>query len=111
MDVLECDFLDNGMDGYVDLWKDLCREFMRKFDNSKKFNNYLYYWDHMKWLDNIVTTNTTNVVKGTFEVLYWKTGDEEYDESKKDLLAKLQRVQATFQKCFGSRKKRMPWCA
>jgi hypothetical protein len=26
----------------------------------------------MKWLDTIVTINTTNVVKGTFEVSYKK---------------------------------------
>jgi hypothetical protein len=60
------------MDGYVELYKDLCRKFMRSFDESKKYNNYLDYWDHVKWLDNIVTINTTNVVKGTFEVLYRK---------------------------------------
>jgi hypothetical protein len=46
-------------------------------------------------LRNIVTTNTTTVVKGTFEVLYWKKGDEEYNKSKKEFLAKLQKVQAT----------------
>jgi hypothetical protein len=68
--VLEHEFPDTGMDGYVELCKDLCWEFMREFDASKKFNNYLDYWDHMKWLDNIAATNTTNVVKGTFEVLY-----------------------------------------
>jgi hypothetical protein len=28
----------------------------------------LDYWDHVKWLDTIITINTTNVVKGTFEV-------------------------------------------
>jgi hypothetical protein len=54
----------------------------------------------VKWLDHIVTTNTNNVVKGTFEVLYQKKKDEEYDESKKDLLAKLQKVQATCQRFF-----------
>jgi hypothetical protein len=42
-----------------------------------------------------VARNTTNVVKGTFEVLYPKKEDEEYDESKKELLAKLYKVQAT----------------
>jgi hypothetical protein len=56
---------------------------MKEFDTSEKFNNYLDYWDHVKWLDTIVTINTTNVIKGIFEVLYPKKGDEEYDESKK----------------------------
>jgi hypothetical protein len=43
MDMLELDFLDSGMDGYVDLCKDLYGEFMCKFDNSEKFNNNLDY--------------------------------------------------------------------
>jgi hypothetical protein len=41
MDMLEPKFLNNGMDGYVELFKDLCCEFMRSFDESKKYNNYL----------------------------------------------------------------------
>jgi hypothetical protein len=40
-DMLEHTFLDNGMDGYVDLCKDLCRKFMKSFDESEKYNNYL----------------------------------------------------------------------
>jgi hypothetical protein len=63
----------------------------------------------MKWLDNIVTTNTTNVVKGTFEVLYPKKGDEEYNKSKKDLLAKLEKVQGMCQSYSGNRMKIVPW--
>jgi hypothetical protein len=43
LDMFEREFLDTGMDKYVELYKDLCREFMRKFDDSKKFNNYLDY--------------------------------------------------------------------
>jgi hypothetical protein len=109
MDSLEHNYLDGGMDGYVELCKDLCREFMKELDDSKKFNNYLDYWEHVKWLDQIVTTNTNNVVKGTFEVLYRKKKDEEHDESKKELLTKLQKVQATCQGYFGSRTKTMPW--
>jgi hypothetical protein len=43
MDMLERTFLDNGLDGYVDLCKDLCREFMEACDTSEQFNNYLDY--------------------------------------------------------------------
>ena len=67
------------MDGYIELCKDLCHKFMNKFDGTKKFNNYLDFWDHAKWLDSIVITNTKNVVKGTFEVLYKRKGDEDND--------------------------------
>jgi hypothetical protein len=63
----------------------------------------------VKWLDTIVTINTTNVMKETFEVLYPKKGDEECDESKKELLAKLHTIQATCQKYSGSKTKTMPW--
>jgi hypothetical protein len=101
MDMLECTFFDNGLDGYVALCKDLCSEFMEACDTSEQFNNYLDYWDHVKWLDIIVTINTTNVVKGTFEVLYPKKGDEEYDKSKKQFLAKLYKVQAACRRYQG----------
>jgi hypothetical protein len=109
MGMLERTFLDNGLDGYVDLCKDLCCEFMEACDTSEKYNNYLDYWDHVKWLDTIVTINTTNVVKGTFEVLYPEKGDEEYNESKKELLAKLYKVQATCRRYSGNKTKTMPW--
>jgi hypothetical protein len=109
MDMLECTFLDNRLDGYVDLCKDLCHEFMEACDTSEQFNNYLDYWDHVKWLDTIVTINTTNVVKGTFEVLYPKKGNEEYDESKKQLLAKLYKVQAACRRYSRNKMKTMPW--
>jgi hypothetical protein len=46
---------------------------MKTLDESEKFN-YLEFWKHVKWLDHIVTTNTNNVMKGTFEVLYRKKG-------------------------------------
>jgi hypothetical protein len=72
MDMLECNFLDGGMDGYMELCKDLYREFMKELDDFEKFNNYLDYWENVKWLDHIVTTNTNNAVKGNFEVLYRK---------------------------------------
>jgi hypothetical protein len=109
MDMLERTFLNNGLDGYVALCKDLCREFMEACDTSKQFNNYLDYWDHVKWLDTIVTINTTNVVKGTFEVLYPKKGDEEYNESKKQLLTKLYKVQVACRRYSRKKTKTMPW--
>jgi hypothetical protein len=109
MDMLESNFLDNGLDEYVELYKDLCCKFMKAFDESEKFNKHLEYWNHVKWMDHIVTPNTNNVVKGTFEILYQKKKDEEYDDSKKDLLTKLQKVQATCQRYSRSRTKTMPW--
>jgi hypothetical protein len=42
MDMLERTFLDNELDGYVELYKDLRRKFMKSFDESKKYN-YLNY--------------------------------------------------------------------
>jgi hypothetical protein len=109
MDMLERTFLNNRLDGYIALCKELCKEFIKACDDSKQFNNYLDYWDHMKWLHTVVTINTTNVVKGTFEVLYPKKGDEEYDESKKQLLAKLYKVEAACRRFSGNKTKTMPW--
>jgi hypothetical protein len=109
MDMLERTFLDNGLDGYVALCKDLCKEFRKACDDFEQFNNYLDSWDHVKWLDTVVTINTTNVVKGTFEVLYPKKGDEEYNKSKKQLLAKLYKVEAACWRFSGNKTKTMPW--
>ena len=108
MDMLECTFLDNGLDGYVALYKELCKEFMKACNDSEQFNNYLDYWDHVKWLDTVVTINTTNVVKETFEILYPKKRNEEYDESKKQLLAKLYKVEATCWRISRNKTKTMP---
>jgi hypothetical protein len=38
----------------------------------------------VKWLDTIVTINTTNFVKGTFEVLYPKNGMKSTMNSRKN---------------------------
>jgi hypothetical protein len=48
MDMLECTFLDNRLDGYVALYKELYNEFMNACDTSEQFNDYLDYWDHVK---------------------------------------------------------------
>jgi hypothetical protein len=43
MDMLERTFLNNGLDGYVALCKELCCKFMKACDTSEQFNNYLDY--------------------------------------------------------------------
>jgi hypothetical protein len=43
------------------------------------------------------------------KVLYKKKGEEKYDKFKKELLAKILKVQAAYQKYFGSKTKTMPW--
>jgi hypothetical protein len=43
MDMLEHTFLDNGLDGYVALCKELCCKFMKACDTSEEFNNYIDY--------------------------------------------------------------------
>jgi hypothetical protein len=65
----------------------------------------LDYWDHVKWLDTVVTINTTNVVKGTFEVLYPKKRDDEYDKFKKQLLTKFYKVEAACRRFSGNKNK------
>jgi ribosomal protein S5 len=60
------------------------------------------------WLDNIVTTNTINVVKKTFKVLYKKKRNEKYKKLKKILLKKLMKVQDVCQKYSRIKSKIMP---
>jgi hypothetical protein len=42
MDMLECTFLDYGLDRYVELYKDLYCKFMKSFDEFEKHSNYKY---------------------------------------------------------------------
>jgi hypothetical protein len=39
---------------------------MKELDDFEKFNNYLDYWEYVKWLDHIVTTNTSHCCEGNF---------------------------------------------
>ena len=98
MDMLERTFLDNGLDGYVALYKELYCKFMKACDTSEQFDDYLNYLDHVKWLDTILIIDTTTVIKGTLEVLYPKNWNEDYDKSKKQFLAKFYKVQVACQR-------------
>ena len=65
-------FLDNGFDGFVNLCANLGREITDKLDESELYNNWSDFFEHIQWLDEIVTQNTTNVVIGNFEVVHKK---------------------------------------
>ena len=50
------------------------------------YNNWADYAEHIQWLDELVTRNTTNVVVGTFEVIHKKILGQGYDSELEDLL-------------------------
>ena len=48
-------FLDNGFDDFVNLCVDLLQEITDKLDESELYNNWTNLFEHIQWLDEIVT--------------------------------------------------------
>ena len=72
LEMLNREFLDNGFNGIVNLCANLGQEITDRLDESKLYNNWTHFFEHIHWLDEIVTWNTTNVVVETFEIVYKK---------------------------------------
>ena len=85
--MLNWEFLDNGFDGFVNLCTNLGREITGKLDEFELYNNWTNFFEHIQWLDEIVTQNTTNVVMGTFEIVHKKNqGQSQCNTELEDLL-------------------------
>ena len=72
MQMLQREFLDAGVDGFLSLCANIGREITDKLEDTELYNSWADYVEHIQWLDKLVTRNTTNVVVGTFEVIYKK---------------------------------------
>ena len=88
------EFLDSGVDGFVSLCADIGREITDKLEETELYNNWADYTEHIQWLDELVTRNTTNVVVGTFKVINKKILGQGYNLELEDLLQKLKVVEA-----------------
>ena len=84
--MLQREFLDGGVDGFLNLCADIGREIMDKLEDTELYNNWADYAEHIQWLDELVTQNTTNVVKGTFKVVHKKIPGQGYNSEQEDLL-------------------------
>ena len=84
--MLHWEFLDGGIDGFVNLCADIGREITVKLEQTKLYNNWMDYAEHIQWLDELVTRNTTNVVLGTFEIIHKKILGQGYNSELEDLL-------------------------
>ncbi len=109
MGMLKRTYIENGKDGFVALCGDLGRELVDRLEESELYNNWADYFDCHKWLDQIVTTNTANVVKGTFEVVNKKNENGLYNSEQADLLHKLEAIQSFSQRFSGNKNKTIPW--
>ena len=101
-------FLDGGVDGFVSLCTDIGQEITNKLEKMELYNNRADYAEHIQWLDELVTRNTTNVVVRTFEVIHKKTPGQGYNSKLEDLLQKLKVVKAFCQQFSGVRYKGIP---
>ena len=86
--------MDGGVDGFVCLCTDIGWEITEKLEETELYNNSADYAEHIQWLDELITRNTTNVVVGTFEVIHKKIPGQEYNSELEDLLQKLKVVEA-----------------
>ena len=109
MQMLQREFLDAGVDGFLNLCADIGREITDKLEDTELYNNWADYAEHIQWLDELVTRNTTNVVKGTFEVVHKKIPGQGYNSEQEDLLQKLKEVEIFCRQFSGVRKKGIPW--
>ena len=109
LEMLQREFLDSGVDEFLSLCTDIGREITDKLKEKELYNNWVDYAEHIQWLDKLVTQNTTNVVKGTFEVIHKKIPGQGYNSELEDLLQKLKVVEAFCRRFSGVRKKGIPW--
>ena len=109
MQMLQQEFLDVGVDGFLSLCTDIGREITDKLEDTELYNNWADYTEHIQWLDELVTRYTTNVVVGTFEVIYKKIPGQGYNSEEEDLLQKLKVVEVFCRQFLGVRKKGIPW--
>ena len=77
--------MDVGVDGFLNLYANIGREITDKLEDTELYNNWTDYAEHIQWLDELVTRNTTNVVKGTFEVVHKKIPEQGYNSEQEDL--------------------------
>ena len=108
MQMLQRKFLDGGVDGFLSLCADIGREITDKLEDTELSNNWADYAEHIQWLDELVTRNTTNVVVGTFEVIHKKIPGQGYNSELEDLLQKMKVVEAFCRQFLGVRKKGIP---
>ena len=109
LEMLQREFLDDGVDGFLSLCADIGREIMNKLEETELYNNWADYAEHIQWLYELVTRNTTNVVVGTFEVVHKKISGQGYNSELEDLLQKLKVVEAFCRRFSRVRKKGIPW--
>ena len=109
MEMLQREFLDGGVDGFLSLCADIGWEITNKLEETELYNNWVDYAEHIQWLDELVTRNTTNVVVGTFKVIHKKNPGQGYNSELEDLLQKLKVVEAFCRRFLGVRKKGIPW--
>ena len=107
--MLHREFLDGGVDGFVSLCADIGWESTNKLEETELYNNWADYAEHIQWLDELVTRNTTNVVVGTFVVIHKKIQGQGYNSELEDLLQKLKVVEAFCRRFLGVRNKGIPW--
>ena len=77
-----------GVLGWWRRWvsKPVRRHWTDKLEDTELYNNWADYAEHIQWLDELVTRNTTNVVVGTFEVIHKKIPGQGYNSELEDLL-------------------------
>ena len=109
MQMLQREFLDGGVDGFLSLCANIGQEITDKLEDTELYNNWADYAKHIQWLDELVTRNTTIVVMGTFEVIHKKIPGQRYNSELEDLLQKLKVVEAFCRQFLGVRKKGIPW--
>jgi hypothetical protein len=105
---LERQFLAHGADGLISLQAELVEVIRKALKRLKVYNNFDSYWKLGKWLDQQIISNTSNVLH-SFECVFKKGEDGQWNSKDRALRKKLAKIQAFVGRHSNTKTKIVPW--
>jgi predicted HNH restriction endonuclease len=106
---LERTYIEHGVDGLMSFQVELNGVITKALEQTELYNNYdRDYWEHGRWLDQQIISNTSNIIH-MFECVYKKGEDGEYNRRDLALSKKLQKIQKFMGRFSNNKSKTVPW--
>jgi hypothetical protein len=101
--------MEHGTNGLVSLQVELNGVIIDALENLELYNNYdMDYWEHGRWLDQQIISNTSNIIH-EFECVHKKGKDGEWNPRDSKFLKKLKKIQKFVRRFSNNNSKTMPW--
>jgi hypothetical protein len=98
----------HGPDGLMSLQAELVEVIRKALKRSEVYNNFDSYWESGKWMDQQIILNTSNVLH-SFECIFKKGEDGQWNSKDKALWKKLAKIQAFVGRHSNTKTKIVPW--